>query len=118
LSQTELGRLVDVSFQQIQKYETGANRLGASRLTKIAEALNVPIHALFGSGTDMTPTPTHVPVDTLLAGADALRVLKAFDKIDVGGVRVATLHLIEAVGEMPFKGTRRPTERRRRRAQH
>src|ERR1700740_1522580 len=47
LSQTELGERIGVTFQQIQKYEKGANRVGASRLTQIADVLGVPIPTLF-----------------------------------------------------------------------
>src|ERR1043166_9354483 len=47
LTQTELGHHLDVTFQQIQKYENGATRVGASRLTQIADALSVPLATLF-----------------------------------------------------------------------
>ena len=47
LSQTELADKIGVTFQQIQKYEKGANRVGASRLTQIADVLTVPIPTLF-----------------------------------------------------------------------
>lgn len=47
LSQTELAHNIGVKFQQVQKYETGANRVAASRLWKISEALKVPITYFF-----------------------------------------------------------------------
>ena len=47
LSQTELGERLGVSFQQVQKYEKGTNRMGASRLLATANILNVPVAALF-----------------------------------------------------------------------
>ncbi len=47
MSQTELSRKIGVTFQQLQKYETGANRIGASRLASIADALGVPITFFF-----------------------------------------------------------------------
>jgi len=51
VSQTQLGDAVGVRFQQIQKYETGANRVSASRLWDIAAALGVPVASLFnGAG--------------------------------------------------------------------
>ena len=49
LSQTDLASRVGVTFQQVQKYEKGVNRIGASRLQRIAEALDVPITFFFGS---------------------------------------------------------------------
>src|SRR6266481_7102226 len=57
LSQGELGQQIGVTFQQIQKYEKGANRVGASRLTQIADTLGVPIPTLF----DGAPTANHQP---------------------------------------------------------
>lgn len=42
-SQTKLGKKLDITFQQVQKYETGVNRVSASTLLKISEAMNVPI---------------------------------------------------------------------------
>ena len=47
MNQTALGEKIGVTFQQIQKYETGANRIGAGRLASIASALNVPIAVFF-----------------------------------------------------------------------
>jgi transcriptional regulator with XRE-family HTH domain len=47
LSQEALGQRVDVSFQQIQKYERGANRVGASRLYEFSRVLDVPVEAFF-----------------------------------------------------------------------
>lgn len=47
LSQTELARSVGLTFQQVQKYESGANRISASRLYHIAEALDVPVSFFF-----------------------------------------------------------------------
>jgi len=53
LSQTELGDAIGVTFQQIQKYETGANRISAARLLSVAQALGIPITVFFG-GIDRT----------------------------------------------------------------
>jgi transcriptional regulator with XRE-family HTH domain len=49
LTQTQLGAKLGVSFQQIQKYENGANRVGSGRLFEIAEFLEVPVKAFFES---------------------------------------------------------------------
>lgn len=51
LSQTELGKALGVSFQQVQKYENGRNRVSASALQKIADILCVPVASLFGHKT-------------------------------------------------------------------
>src|SRR3982751_3181300 len=50
LSQTELADRIGVTFQQVQKYEKGVNRIGAGRLQRISEALEVPISFFFGGG--------------------------------------------------------------------
>ena len=50
MTQTELAKKVGVRFQQVQKYETGLNRVAASRLHMIAEALDVEVGELFGEG--------------------------------------------------------------------
>src|ERR1700710_1028399 len=50
LSQTELADGIGVTFQQVQKYEKGVNRIGAGRLQRISEALEVPISFFFGGG--------------------------------------------------------------------
>ena len=52
LSQTALANQLGVTFQQVQKYEKGVNRVGAGRLTKIAEVLGVPVGSFF-SGKEM-----------------------------------------------------------------
>ena len=49
LSQTKLGEAIDVTFQQVQKYENGTNRIGASNLYKIAKALSVDVSFFFDS---------------------------------------------------------------------
>src|SRR5437868_15248033 len=49
MSQTELGDLLGVTFQQVQKYEKGVNRVGAGRLVRVAEALDVPVSFFFGA---------------------------------------------------------------------
>ena len=57
LTQTGLAKALGVSFQQVQKYERGFNRMGASRLIQVAQALNVPVTALF-EGIASTETDT------------------------------------------------------------
>jgi transcriptional regulator with XRE-family HTH domain len=109
LSQGELGRRIGVTFQQVQKYEKGANRVGASRLTQIAEVLGVPIPALF----DGAPAPTHAPSPPeqspryLLAKPHSLRLLQGFDRIDNDATRLAVLHLVESLVPAKREGARR-----------
>lgn len=52
MTQQQLGKAVGIKFQQIQKYETGMNRVSASRLYEIAKALNVPVSFFFEAVED------------------------------------------------------------------
>ena len=52
ITQAALGEFLDVTFQQVQKYENGANRVGASRLYQIANALEVPISEFFAGAAE------------------------------------------------------------------
>lgn len=79
ISQTELGEAVGVTFQQIQKYEKGANRVGSSRLAKIAKVLEVPISRFFDNTAMASDGPVAGPVVTdLLTSPYAVQMLKAF----------------------------------------
>jgi len=98
LTQTELGHHLDVTFQQIQKYENGANRVGASRLTQIAGALSVPLATLFDGSPMAGRANTDLYARTLLANPHALRLLQAFHKLPSGKSRMAVLRLVETVG--------------------
>lgn len=110
LSQTELGERVGVTFQQIRKYEKGANRVGASRLEQISNVLGLSIPALFdGASTaaaaDGSPRQT---VRGLLAKPHSLRLVQAFDKIENDAARLAVLQLIDSIpASAPRSGSRR-----------
>ncbi|KMW56336.1 putative DNA-binding protein [Candidatus Rhodobacter oscarellae] len=83
MTQQQLAGKVGIKFQQIQKYETGMNRISASRLWDIAESLDVPI-SFFFEGLD-TPMETHgsgegVPGD-ILADKEALELVRSYYQI-------------------------------------
>lgn len=102
LSQGELGRRIGVTFQQVQKYEKGANRVGASRLTQIADVLGVPIPTLFdGAPSHGQPVSPEQSPRYLLAKPHSLRLLQGFDKIDNDATRLAVLHLVESLMHTP-----------------
>ncbi len=63
MSQTKLGEALGVSFQQIQKYENGANRMGASRLVQVATALQVPLAQLFVGVSNPDEDVESAPLD-------------------------------------------------------
>jgi transcriptional regulator with XRE-family HTH domain len=97
LSQGDLGQQIGLSYQQIQKYETGANRVGASRLRQLAEVLDVPLPTLFDGRRVVGRQTPQQPVHLLLAKPDALRILRAFDRIEDGRVRLAVVHLVDCI---------------------
>jgi transcriptional regulator with XRE-family HTH domain len=92
ISQTELGDALNVTFQQVQKYENGANRVSAGRLQNIAKVLKVPITFFFD---DLGAGGSEIP--TLLESAYALRVLKAFSKIRDRNIQSRAVELMEAM---------------------
>jgi transcriptional regulator with XRE-family HTH domain len=95
MSQTDLANLLGLTFQQIQKYENGANRVGASRLMQIATALDVPIHSFFegaGPQTDEAESPIKFVGDQ-----QALRLVRAFADIDDAGLRRSLVNLVEGI---------------------
>jgi transcriptional regulator with XRE-family HTH domain len=96
LSQTELGDQIGVTFQQIQKYEKGANRVGAGRLSDIAKALGISVHALFPESSDALADTKSLPLPTeLLAESYALQALQAFVAIQDKPLRQAIVQLLE-----------------------
>ena len=74
-TQQQLADRVGIKFQQIQKYETGMNRVSASRLWDIAEALEVPV-AHFFEGLD--GSTTNQPATDLLADKEAMELVRSY----------------------------------------
>jgi transcriptional regulator with XRE-family HTH domain len=98
MSQENLGDALGVTFQQIQKYEKGVNRVGAGRLTKIADALNVPVSAFFGStGTHGQEGATIMPLEHLTVPG-AQRLVEAYARIQRSDLRQAIVKLVEKMG--------------------
>lgn len=79
MTQQQLAEKVGIKFQQIQKYETGANRVSASRLWDISEALDVPISFFFEGldGRAHGASDAHVPAD-LLGDKEALDLIRSY----------------------------------------
>jgi len=94
LTQTGLGEKLGVTFQQVQKYEKGANRVGSGRLYQIAGIFEVPVAALF-SGEKASPNPTHASPFEMLGEPMTLQMLQEFAKIRDKGVRRSVLMLVE-----------------------
>jgi transcriptional regulator with XRE-family HTH domain len=97
MSQTELAEKIGVSFQQVQKYEKGLNRVGAGRLTRIAEVLGIQVGAFFETSASATlkdEDSKTSPLD-MLAEPGAVRVLRAFSQLPKGPLRRSVLGLLE-----------------------
>ena len=112
MSQTALANKVGVTFQQVPKYERGTNRVGASRLTQIANVLKIPVHAFFeGAQTghwaqdDVVASPT-----SLLAERGAYRLAQAYSHIKDTDIRQTVLQLVEQIA---FNGRSAKTSRRK-----
>jgi transcriptional regulator with XRE-family HTH domain len=97
MPQTELAEHLGVTFQQIQKYERGTNRVGAGRLLTLAQALKVPVSALFEGAKGGTAKSSH-PL-ALLVKTDAYRLAEAFDKIEDQRVRQSLVALVVNLSE-------------------
>ena len=84
MTQQQLAGKVGIKFQQIQKYETGMNRISASRLWDIAEALSVPINFFFGGideNVDITELEKEGVPGDILADKEALELIRSYYQI-------------------------------------
>lgn len=104
MSQEKLGDQLGITFQQIQKYEKGTNRVGASRLQQIATTLGVPVSFFFegapvpdGSPSGFSDSANPAYVSDFLATSDGLALTKAFMKISDPKVRRRIVDLVEAM---------------------
>jgi transcriptional regulator with XRE-family HTH domain len=105
MSQEKLGDALGLTFQQVQKYEKGTNRIGASRLQQISHILQVPVSFFFeggpnaqsgrGDGTGDAPSPAYV--SDFLATSDGLALTKAFMRIEDSKLRRRIVDLVEQI---------------------
>lgn len=80
MTQQQLAEQVGIKFQQIQKYETGANRISASRLWDIADALDVPVSFFFEGleeGSKSAAAKSSIPAD-LMGDKEALDLIRSY----------------------------------------
>jgi transcriptional regulator with XRE-family HTH domain len=93
MSQGALAQKLDLSFQQLQKYEKGANRISAGRLWKIAQIFGVPIAALYeGTHGRLGTEPSAL---SLITNRDAVRLVQGFDRIKNKQLRKAIVMMVE-----------------------
>lgn len=104
MSQEKLGESLGITFQQIQKYEKGTNRVGASRLQNISSILNVPVSFFFedvpgegGAGSGMSESPSSNYVVDFLSSSEGLQLNRAFVKISDPKVRRKLVDLVKAL---------------------
>jgi transcriptional regulator with XRE-family HTH domain len=97
MSQTDLAEQIGITFQQVQKYEKGTNRVGSGRLARIAEAFGLPISALFG-GTPASRRRGNEPSALhLIAEKSPLRLVQAFARIKDRSLRRSIVAMVENV---------------------
>jgi transcriptional regulator with XRE-family HTH domain len=105
MSQGSLGEALGLTFQQVQKYEKGTNRIGASRLQHIAHILQVPV-AFFFEGAPNAPghrpdslsePPSPAYVSNFLATSEGIALIKAFIEIKDSKLRRRIVDLVEQI---------------------
>ena len=116
ISQTALGQHLGITFQQIQKYEKGANRIGASRLQQISEMLNIPVAFLFndlpGSKRNGADNLMNEFVD-FLGTTLGQRLVQGFMKLRDKNVRTHLVRLIENLAENTPRLSKRRTKKKK-----
>jgi transcriptional regulator with XRE-family HTH domain len=105
MSQEKLGDSLGLTFQQVQKYEKGTNRIGASRLQQISHILQVPVAFFFEGAPDLpgdvprvgaeAPSPSYV--SDFLATSDGLALTKAFMRISDAKLRRRIVDLVQQI---------------------
>jgi transcriptional regulator with XRE-family HTH domain len=99
MSQDELGGHLGISFQQIQKYEKGKNRVGAGRLSQIADLFDVPIDALFEAHADTARGNGRAAPVRLVPDRSTLRLLTSYSAITDRTMRRNIIQLIDGIAK-------------------
>ena len=109
MSQEKLADQLGLTFQQVQKYEKGTNRISASRLQHVCHILEVPVSFFFeqapgvtghSHGRGMAEAPSPAYVNDFLASSDGLSLLKAFMRIDDSALRRSIVRLVEGIAHV------------------
>ena len=102
MSQEKLGEALGLTFQQIQKYEKGTNRIGASRVQQIGDVLQVPVSFFFEGGPTSSTSaagfgeaPSPAYVSDFLATSEGLALIRAFTRIADAKLRRSIVDLVE-----------------------
>lgn len=104
MSQEKLGRALGLTFQQVQKYEKGTNRIGASRLQQISGILQVSVAFFFegapmplGSAPEVDEAASSACFSDFLASTDGLALTRAFTRIKDPQLRRRIVDLVEGI---------------------
>jgi transcriptional regulator with XRE-family HTH domain len=104
MSQEKLGDALGLTFQQIQKYEKGTNRVGASRIQQISEILQVPVSFLFEGGPSgsvsaegFSEAVSPAFVSDFLATSEGLALTRAFTRISDAKLRRSIVEMVEQI---------------------
>jgi transcriptional regulator with XRE-family HTH domain len=103
MSQEALADELGLTFQQVQKYEKGTNRVGSGRLLRISRILEVPVTALF-EGSEVDGNSAENATLDLIAEPQSMRLVQAFSEIGDADVRTSLVQLVERIAD----GRRRP----------
>ncbi len=111
-SQEKLGGSMGLTFQQIQKYEKGVNRIGASRLFKLSQVLDVPVQFFFegmpsaeiSTNLGMAERDTAAFLYEFLNTRDGLELNRAFIKVTDSSVRRSIIDLVRSLGRSNNSG--------------
>ncbi len=95
LSQTQLANAIGLTFQQVQKYERGSNRISASKLVRIAEVLGTPVPAFFEGAGDEAPEAR----DRIMLRREAIELSRAYERIASPQLRDGLMELFNTLGE-------------------
>ena len=102
MSQERLGDLLGLTFQQVQKYEKGVNRIGAGRLFEVSRILNVPVNFFYEGVSEVTGQPGELdgaPVMDFVSSGEGMQLSLAFMKIKDAKVRKRVLDLVKSLAE-------------------
>lgn len=104
MSQERLGDLLGLTFQQVQKYEKGVNRIGAGRLFEMSRILNVPVDFFYEgvnahTGQSGAGEVESAPVMEFVSSGEGLQLSLAFMKIKDTKVRKRVLDLVKSLAE-------------------
>jgi transcriptional regulator with XRE-family HTH domain len=97
VSQSDIADGLGLTFQQVQKYEKGANRVSAARLKKIADMLDTPITFFYGEPGARTKKQHQDSGLALIQSQGAMRLLRAYAEISSGAIKHALVLLAEAL---------------------